>query len=328
VHALAFSPNNQALASAGEDKALEVWNVVYTAGQPVPPEFGKAAQAFAVSTAASDVAFGPDSAALFSAGGDRYIKGWRFASEAPIKNLPHPNLVDAVAFSPDGKVLATGCHDGKLRLFDVTKGTAIKEVNAHIEKMIASPIYCVVWSADGKQVLTGSNDHTLKLWDGTSGSLVREFKAYKEKQFEKGHQDGVFCAAFSSDGKVIASGSSDRTIKLWKVADGSVLGELVNPNLKTSTAPASHPGWIYGVRFTLDGRLVSAGGAAMNKGYLAVWNVADGKLLYGEESPLGTFFALALSPDGKQLALGTAGSARAASAEPAAGYLLPVPGGK
>ena len=53
----------------------------------------------------------------------------------------------------------------------------------------------------------------------------------------------------------------------------------------------SHPGWVYGVRYTPDGkRLVSVGDAPLNKGYLAVWDAADGKLLYGEELPLGVFY--------------------------------------
>src|SRR5262249_14400058 len=158
--------------------------------------------------------------------------------------------------------LATGCHDGKVRLFDVQKNTLVKEITAHV---VAQPptqfaVYCLAWSADGKQVVSGSLDHTAKLWDVASGNLVREVKAFKEKDFEKGHRDGVFCVALSPDGKTLATGSSDRTIKLWNVADGTVIRELVNPKLKGAT-PQSHPGWVYGVRFTADGKLVSAGGA-------------------------------------------------------------------
>ena len=56
--------------------------------------------------------------------------------------------------------------------------------------------------------------------------------------------------------------------------------------------PQAHPGWVYGLRFTPDGKfLVSAGNAPKNQGYLAVWNVADGKMLYGEELPLGPFYS-------------------------------------
>ncbi len=126
-------------------------------------------------------------------------------------------------------------------------------------------------------MLSGSLDTSLKLWDATSGNLVKEFKGYKEKEFEKGHREGVFTAAFSPDGKSIVSGSSDRSIKVWNVADGSVTRELVNPNLKPGAWPMAHPGWVYGVRFLPDGRLVSVGGAPRNHGFLATWNVDRGQ---------------------------------------------------
>jgi WD40 repeat protein len=139
-----------------------------------------------------------------------------------------------------------------------------------------SPIYGISWSTDDKQLLTASYDRSMKLWNSADGKLVREFKGFKEKEFEKGHHDGVFSAAFSPDGKFIASGSSDRTVKLWNVTDGMVVREFVNPNVSPPAsalpgpAPA-HPGWVYSVRFTPDGKhLVSAGNAPRGHGYLAV----------------------------------------------------------
>jgi WD40 repeat protein len=306
IHGLAFSPNNQLLLSASEDKSIIAWNVLFTPGQPPPPEFGKEVQRFAHTAGVMDVTFAPDNSTIYSASADKTAKAWKVASDAPSKNLAHPNLVDAVAFNSEGTILATGCHDGSVRLWDHAKGAPIREIKAHAMPMPA-PIYCVAWSADGKQIVSGSFDQSLKLWDTSSGNMVREFKAYKEKTFEKGHRDGVFCAALSPDGKQLASGSSDRSIKLWNTADGNVLREFVNPKLKQDPMqpPQAHPGWVYSLRFTTDGKyLVSVGGAPQNKGYLAVWNVADGRLLYGEELSLGTFYSVAVSPDGKLLAVG------------------------
>jgi len=75
--------------------------------------------------------------------------------------------------------------------------------------------------------------------------------------------------------------------------------------------PAAHPGWIYGVRYTSDGKyLVSVGGAPQNKGYLAVWAAADGRLIYGEELPLGAFYSVAVSADNKVLAIATGAQGR------------------
>jgi WD40 repeat protein len=346
VKSLAFSPNNQTLAAACEDKSLITWNVLFQPGQPVPADFGKPGQAFAHGGAATDVIFTADSTSLYSSGLDKTIKSWKLASDAPIKSFQHNNLVDAVAFHPTGTQLATGSHDGTVRIWDVVKGQPIRQINAHTTPT-PSPVYCVAWSPDGKQVVSGSLDRTLKLWDAAAGTLVREFKAYNEKSVPlpasgaslaalaappskstplsvaavlltgkvkdvaQGHRDGVFCVAFSPDGKAIVSGSSDRTIKIWNVADGSVARECINPSLQAVAAagaapvpPQAHPGWVYQLRFTPDGKsLVSVGNAPRNQGYLAVWNFADGKMLHGEELPLGALYSVAVSPDGKLLAL-------------------------
>jgi WD40 repeat protein len=313
-----------------EDKSIQSWNVVFTQGQPLPPDFGKPLQSYAHAAAVTDVTFSPDGAFFYTGSADKTARQWKLASEAPVRNFPHPALVDAVAFCPNAPILATGCHDGKVRLFDLAKGAPLREINAHVTPQPA-PIYCVAWSPDGKTVVSGSLDHTLKLWDAASGAAVREFKAYKEKEFDKGHREGVFCAAFSPDGKYLASGSSDRTIKLWTVADGNVARELVNPNLKAAPGdPApSHPGWVYGVRFTPDGKqLISAGGAPKNMGALALWNVEDGKLLASEELPTGSLFGLALSADGKLIAVGTAGAARPGAADLNVSYVLKAPAAK
>jgi WD40 repeat protein len=160
-----------------------------------------------------------------------------------------------------------------------------------------------------------------------------EFKGYKEKVFEKGHSEEVYCLAFSPDGKLLASGGRDKGIKLWNVADGSVLRELANPALKSpplpgtaTPPPLAQPGYVYGVRFTPDGRyLISAGQAPQNKGSLEVWNVADGKLLSADEWAVGTLFALALSADGKLMALGTGGTLRATGPETNNGLILKLP---
>jgi WD40 repeat protein len=325
VRGLAFSPNNQTLAAACEDKSLATWNVVYNPGQPPPADFGKPLQTYTHGAAVADVVFAPDSVTFYSASADKTARAWKFASDAPTKSFAHPNFVDTVAFNPAGNQLATGCHDGIVRIWDIAKSQVLKPITAYQGQQPF--IYSVAWSPDGKQVACSGYDPAIKLFDATGGALVKEFKGYKEKESEKGHRDSVFSIAFSPDGKLLASGSTDYTIKLWNVADGSVVREFVNPNLKPAgtSSPTAHPGWVYSLRFTPDGKyLVSAGSSMANKGYLAVWSVADGKLLHGQEMPLGVFYSVALSPDGKRLAIGAGPHSRPPQ-ELNQSYILKVP---
>ncbi len=307
VKTLQFSPNNLALAAGSADKTLQVWSTPFTPGQPLSPDLLKPLQTFTHDGAVTDVAFAADNATLYASSLGNSVKAFRVAADAPTKSFGHPNQVYAVAFSPNGNLLATGNVDGKIRIYDVAKATLVKEINAHTVKDMTQ-IYNVAFTPDGKQIASCSYDNSIKLFDATSGALVKEFKAYKVKDFEKGHRDPVFSIAISPDGKFLASGSGgiERVIKIWNLADGSVVRDLNNPKLKrfgVKPPPKSHPGWIYALRFTKDGKLVSVGDAPINKGYLAVWNPQDGKLLYGEELPLGSFYALALTANGDRLAI-------------------------
>jgi|GEM_PF-319197 len=324
IRNLAFAPNSQMLAAAcaasssspkagGDERGgtgvLQTWNVAFNPGQPVPAEFGKPVQTYADAGAAGSIVFDSKNSIFYSGSAHKAIQVWKLASATPVKNFQHPNIVDVVAFNPAGTQLATGCHDGRVRLFDVAKGTLVREIQAHVPGPQPSAVYCLVWSSDGKQLLSGSYDRSLKLWNAADGTLIREFKGYEDKKFEKGHHGSVVSAALAPDGKTLASGDWDHAIKIWNVADGSVRHELNNPHLKPGMGPQAHPGVVYALRYTPDGKhLISAGAAPRLRSYLAIWNAADGKLLYGGEQALGTLFSLAVSPDGKYLAVGAGGS--------------------
>src|SRR5262245_6418242 len=302
IRGLAFSADGKLLAGAAEDKTVTVWNVAFQPGQPMAEDFGKPVQQFTHGAAVLAAAFA-EKGELFTGSTDKTVRQWKVAANAPTRTFQHPNLVDAVAWSPDGKLLATGCHDGNVRVFDVEKNAATKTIAAHTAPQPAA-VYSVVWTADGKQLLSTSYDRSLKLWDANIGSLVREFKPFAEKGNEKGHTDQVFCAAITKDGKFIASGGSDRKIKLWDAASGVVIREFPNLNIKGEPGQ-SHPGGVYQLRFTPDEKyLVSAGPAPRNSGYVAVWTVADGKLAGSMDVANGPVFGLALTPDGKYALLG------------------------
>ncbi|MCE9567690.1 MAG: hypothetical protein K8U57_37290 [Planctomycetes bacterium] len=313
--------------------AANVWTIAFQAGQPLPPEFGRQIQTFSHPKGVSSPAFNTDGQ-FFTAGEDNQVRRFRIASDVAVKNLQHPNLVDCVAFDDTGNLLATGCHDGNLRIWDLPKNTPLKTIVAHVittPQQIQNPIYAVQWSPDHKQVFTSSYDKSIKLWDVAAGTMVREFKAAPDPKPEEpkkddkkdppkveakkdggpvGHRDQVFTIALTKDGKFLASGSSDKTVKLWDVATGKVVREFANPDLKPTlpgeVAP-SHPGWVQSVRFVPgDQFLVTAGAAPRGRSYLAVWNVATGQRVYGAERDLGPIHSIAVSPDGTKLVIACA----------------------
>ena len=351
VTELAFQPTGTVLVGLLKDKdnSAVAWNVAFTLGQPLPPEFSRQMQSFPHPAApAASLAFNTEGQ-FFTASADKQARRFRIAADAPVKTFVHPNLVDCVAFDDTGNVLATGCHDGILRTFDLPKAAPLKTINAHVVAMpqqIQNPIYAVQWTNDYKQIFTSSYDKTIKLWDAAGGTLVREFKAApdpvpeppkkddktppppKKDEGPVGHRDQVFSIALSKDGKFLASASSDKSVKLWDVATAKVVRDFQNPDLKPvfpGEPVPSHPGWVHSVRFSPDGaQLVTAGAAPKGRAYIAVWSVADGKRLFGAERDFGPIHCMTLTPDGTKMVIGYAGVPRN-KIEPGV-LILKVPG--
>jgi WD40 repeat protein len=192
-------------------------------------------------------------------------------------------------------------------------------------------IYAVAWHPTLDQIASAGYDGAVRIWDASSGALVREFRAFVYWYVPfPGHHDSVYCLAFSPDGKHLASGSAGQEclLKIWDLETGTPR-DLINPHLKRAPGyEQSHPGWIFGVRYTRDGtRLVSAGAAPGNKGYLAVWDAQTAKLLAAEELPLGTFHSLELMPD-ERTVLVSAGPRGRTTKDLNKAYVLNLPGGK
>ncbi|MCC3445466.1 MULTISPECIES: NACHT domain-containing protein, partial [unclassified Microcoleus] len=144
------------------------------------------------------------------------------------------STVFAVAFSPDGKLLATGGTDGVVRCWEVASGREILTCKCHSDL-----IRSVAFSPDGKTLASGSGDRTVKLWDCHSGECLQTWQ---------GHSDLIRSVAFSPDFKSLASGSDDRTVKLWDCQTGECLQTW-----------QGHSDLIRSVAFSPDGKTLASG---------------------------------------------------------------------
>jgi eukaryotic-like serine/threonine-protein kinase len=197
----------------------------------------------------------------------------------------------SVAFSPDGKLLASGSGGGvdgpgEVRLWEVATGREKFNLKGH-----GSPVRSAAFSPDGK-LLASVGRGEVKLWDVATGQKRADLR---------GHTRPILCVAFSPDGKLLASGAGEYghggpgELKLWDVATGREKAPL-----------KGHREAVYSVAFCPDGKLLASGGGEATKlGEVKLWEVASGRekvALQGHTYPVRS---VAFSPDGKILASGT-----------------------
>jgi Tol biopolymer transport system component len=180
-----------------------------------------------------------------------------------------------VAYSPDGRVLATGGSDGTINLWDVATGRRSRTLSGHMGRVKG-----IAFSPDGRTLASGSWDKTVRLWDLATGRELRMFT---------GAEKLVNSVAFSPDGRTLASASWDGTVRLWDARSGRQkrqLGELSGLQVNV-------------VAFSPDGRLLVSGSA---DGMARLWDVKTGRLRSTwKASPSGVENAV-FSPDGRTLA--------------------------
>jgi WD40 repeat protein len=269
------------------------------------------------------LAFNPSGSLLASGDIDGDVRFWDMNSGDEIAAIKQGRQTMEITFNPDGTILASGDSDGAVRLWDMAGFQELGKFDGHVWG-----IFDVDFSPDGKLIASGSVDQSIQMWEVPDGT---------EKFVLHGHQEDVYALDFSPDGTILASGSEDKSVRLWDLASGEQIHQLSahqEPVNDVHFSPdgsflATCGGGITGadnsIRIwdTVDWELLLAlegqsepmsgcmfnndGGLLFTRSIeptLNVWEMPSGVLIKSL-SAFPTFApSMALSPDGKLLALG------------------------
>jgi WD40 repeat protein len=208
-----------------------------------------------------NIAFAPSGTTFVSTGmapqngspTDRLVVLWDAATGQEIREFRgHQFGAEAVAFSADGKFLATGGRDRTVRIWDVRTGAEVRKCTGHTDTILA-----VAFSPDGRQIASEGNDSTIRLWDTGTGGEVKRIGGHQSR--------GTSNLRYSPDGKLLAFVGADFALRLWSPETGAEVKRMPGPARDSES-----------LDFSPDGKQIAA---ISEDGKLWVWEVATGKEL-------------------------------------------------
>ncbi|KAH8099515.1 dynein regulator [Cristinia sonorae] len=260
---VAFHPTFNLLASASEDSTIKIWD--WETG-----EFERTLKGH--TRPVNDVDFDSKGNLLVSCSSDLFIKIWDAQNEwKNTKTFPgHEHTVSAVRFLPGDQHIVSASRDRTIRVFDIATTHLVRTISGHSDW-----VRCITPSDDGKLIASCSNDQTARISDPLSGELKVELRGH-----EHTIEVVVFApiAAYSAirelagipntdrskrHGQYVATGSRDKTIKLWDTQSGQMLRSL-----------AGHDNWVRAIVFHPTGKFLLS---ASDDYTIRVWELATGR---------------------------------------------------
>ena len=285
VWSIAFSSQGKILVSASDDKSLRYWDV---SNSQILRTVSGHHNIWSIASC-------PQGKMLATGGDDKIVTLWDAVTGRCLKTLSgHRDSVWSVSFSPQGNArsiampsgsIASGSVDGTVRLWDVATGQCLKILQKHNTSIVRA----VAFSPDGQILASASADSSIHLWDVTTGQALKILQ---------GHLKPVSSVAFSpipqppddlgGAGGILASGSDDKTVKLWDVTTGECI-----------LTCKGHTNWVQSVAFSPDGQIVASGSDDQT---VRLWDVTTGECLKILQGHTEWVWSVAFNLDGQTLA--------------------------